>query len=389
MSTYDEYQQVFALSCASNMDGKCTGSQSHLQNCIERNLPPKVGKIGPEWSVTWGPVVYQAPYSRGPDNTWYVANNKSMQFADGCYNTYVVAIAGTAITSLHDFREDLGVGQVVDFASWVSGGITKVPQPAPPPFTGRAFAAMGTVSTVVTLLTTNTPSTAYGTGTLYQYLTTLPQTKSTRIVFTGHSLGGALCPTMALAFLQAGQLSVPSVLAYPTAGPTPGNADFATLFQTHFPKMPANGSSYQVWNCNVVNLSDIVPYAWYDLPELLSIYGKLHPVCHWFIKELVTALEDALKPDKLSYSPIQCSPFKSTSAPTSPPKAWEYTRVAIAQHIREYFHLFDIPFFDLPCPCPRQGSEERVGDDAPSPHPIFTALLIEQDKFKASAGLVF
>jgi len=139
-----------------------------------------------------------------------------MQFADGCYNTYVVAIAGTA--TKYDWNvEDKGVGEVVDFVGWVNGGIINAPQPATGPFTGKAFAAMGTVSTVVTLLTTNTPSGAYGTGMLYNYLSTLPQAKSTRIVFTGHSLGGALCATMALAFLKAGQLSVPSVLAYSTA----------------------------------------------------------------------------------------------------------------------------------------------------------------------------
>jgi hypothetical protein len=335
MSTYDEYQQVFALSCASNVDRKCSGRQIDLQKCIEETLPPLVSKIGPEWSVTWGPVVYQAPGSSGPDNTWYVANNKSMQFADGCYNTYVVAIAGTANTSGYDWNvEDLGVGQVVDFASWVNGGITNAPQPATGPFTGKAFAAMGTVSTVVALLTTNTPSTAYGTGTLYQYLTTLPQTKSMRIVFTGHSLGGALCPTMALAFLQAGQLSVPSVLAYPTAGPTPGNADFATLFQSHFPKMPADGSNHQVWNCNVVNSSDIVPYAWYNFQMFYTVYGPLGPECKAFVKALVGRLTPKLNPDNLAYSPIQCSPFKSSSVIISP-KWWEYLDDALTQHIKE------------------------------------------------------
>jgi len=104
---------------------------------------------------------------------------------------------------------------------------------------------MGTISTIVMLLTTNMLGSAYSTGTLYHYLTTLPQAKSTRIMFTGHSFGGALCPTMVLPFLKVRQLSIPSVLAYPTAGPTPGNAEFATLFQTHFSKIPADGSNHQ------------------------------------------------------------------------------------------------------------------------------------------------
>jgi len=385
--SYDEYQQVFALSMASNLDAKCTGSQSALQASIETNLPPLISKIQPSWSLTWGPVVYQAPGDKGPSNTWYVANNPSMKFADGTtYNTYVVAIAGTA-KDIYDWtEEDLDVGTVVDFDSWVRDGITNAPQKASPPFDGP-YAAMGTVRTVFTLLTMPAPSTAHGNGqTLHQYLTMLPQANSSRIIFTGHSLGGALSPTMALGFLQAGQLSGLSVLAYPTAGPTPGNKEFASRFQKYFPKMPADGSTHRVWNCNIVNLSDIIPYAWNNFPIYLTIYGPLDKVCTkavtWVVDDILVPL---LKPANLPYHPIQNSPFDSSSPPPTPP--WfpvGYWNDAVAQHIQEYFNQFDIPYSNPTCSC--SGSDERTGDDVASFHPIIKYLAIAQTKFKANEG---
>jgi len=374
MANYDEYQQIFALSMASNVDAACKGDQSALQACIKKNLPPLVNQIGPEWSIAWGPVVYQAPGSNGPDNTWYVANNKSMKFADGTYNTYVVAIAGTATE--YDWNvEDYGVGKVADFDAWVNGGITNAPQAASPSST-EPCAAMGTVNAVFTLITTPTPSTAYGTGTLYQYLTALPQASSTRIIFTGHSLGGALSPTIALAFLQAKKLGSLSVLAYPTAGPTPGNAQFANCFNTKFPKLPADGSGHKVWNCNIVNSLDVIPLAWNDFKLMHTIYGNLPRSLNWYIDGCIIKLKSHLAPDELPYAVIQSSRFPGR--PPSPPlTSAEYKKIVVEQHIEEYHHQFNPS-------TPYSGAGQRGADEDMLGYPILGDLVRAELDLKAA-----
>jgi hypothetical protein len=64
-----------------------------------------------------------------------------------------------------------------------------------------------------------------------------------------------------------------NVYVYPTAGPTPGNADFGTFFSSVF--APIGTGTYQVWNQNVWNSIDVVPHAW-NIAMLKEI-TKLYP----------------------------------------------------------------------------------------------------------------
>ena len=87
------------------------------------------------------------------------------------------------------------------------------------------------------------------------------------LIFAGHSLAGALAPTLALVFFNSngGQLNLKdwsAVYLYPTAGPTPGNADFGKFLSSVFPSVPSSGPAYRVWNQNVWNSIDVVPHAW-------------------------------------------------------------------------------------------------------------------------------
>ena len=91
---------------------------------------------------------------------------------------------------------------------------------------------------------------------LVEYLNTLTPGTATLTV-TGHSLGGALSPTLALAFVDPtnpllSNWSKSQVNAYPTAGATPGNPEVrspATISTPYLPASPPDlGRSGTPWS---------------------------------------------------------------------------------------------------------------------------------------------
>jgi len=79
------------------------------------------------------------------------------------------------------------------------------------------------------------------------------------IVVSGHSLGGALSPVVALALSQASGISDISIQAMPTAGPTPGNEKLASL-------LSQNLNQYNA----IYNSIDVVPHAW-EMEQLTQV----------------------------------------------------------------------------------------------------------------------
>ncbi len=263
--TLNIYQQVLGLSMCSNLLGSEKGSLDVLQNKIYNLLPDEISKLG-AWNVAWGPVVWKDINSTdtdGPDNVWYVAYDQ--------IDTYVVAIAGTATHSKYDqFHEDYDVNTVVDLLAWIGTGLNK-------PFAhlnnvtdgDAAYISAGTALGLTALLNNAPQSTSPGgnTALLADFLGALPT--NSKIIFTGHSLGGALAPALAVTLLHSTMKNVPkeNTFTYPSAGPTIGNATFVALYEESFPA-PANPSGYQNWNVNLVNTLDVVPMAWCADPSL-------------------------------------------------------------------------------------------------------------------------
>ena len=312
--TYDAYQQVFGLSMLANRAGGYTGSQVQLQQQLQYDLsyylngvPAVPGMTAPNpspmatataalgnWQLVWGPALLEhVDKNNQPsgvaDNAVYVAYNESVAFPGGStLPAYVVAIAATNPISKFDWLvEDFDVSSVVEWATYNPANIVAATNV--PVATGTPMISMGTAIGVGKLLTKMpSPSGAAAPGTtLQQFLATLKPTSPTAIVFTGHSLAGALSPTLALYLQQQGALaSFSPVLVYPTAGATPGNANvlglngFVAEFNQAFPALPtgwtAQSGPYQHWNTDLWNVYDVIPHAWglLNLQEIPTLYGS-------------------------------------------------------------------------------------------------------------------
>ncbi|OJA11955.1 hypothetical protein AZE42_08069 [Rhizopogon vesiculosus] len=186
--------------------------------------------------------------------------------------------------------------------------------------------------------------------TLHAFLSGIPASASTRVVFTGHSLGGALSPTIALALVKSRTMQG-EVLVYPTAGPSPGNGSFAKLFAQTFPSPPNTGSDveYAVWNRNIINSLDIVPQSWCTRPKqspvqnmdnIPPIYG---PVIQ-FIAIAIFFLKFTANLSRTVYIPLP-SRIVSGGKPTSAHgHVLEFLREAGENHTTFYSKMFGVGF---------------------------------------------
>ena len=260
---YNRLQTIFCLNWLSNAAAGTPGSQSELQEFVTEvvngtlNDPEAVKLIG-SWEVTWGPVVYQHNedgkfYNNVADNTLYVAK----QVETGM-TTLTVAVAGTNPVSWYGwFVEDFDVRPSVAWSDALQGnfqGKQTSDRSAPRISQGTA--------TGIDILLNKMPDTT--SGALLDYLKTevAAATPGTlEVVVTGHSLGGALSATLALYLAelqgQGGECGWdPSrkaiVSCLPSAGATPGNAQFAQ----HFDQVIGTRTN-RVWN-----FLDVVPHAW-------------------------------------------------------------------------------------------------------------------------------
>jgi Lipase (class 3) len=302
---YDDWQVTFYLSNLSGIlsqvlvtkpldwilphDQAIAAAQAAAQADLNRQfvtqLSAKLGDpvvqkhIGDDWKIVWGPSTVVELYKK-PD--WllhlatFTATNSAYVVRSQSQNRYVLAIAGTNFDSVFDLlAEDLFI---VPGVTWESALQTwgKSGKPVEPSSTDVPNLTSGTFIGISSVLGLRDPNTQ---ATLQSFLQTLNLGVNETLTVTGHSLGGALSPTLALALIdpQGPLSSLPAsqVRTYPTAGPTPGNTAFAARYFEHLPASIGQ-QPWQTWNANLWNTYDLVPRAWgidtlYALPGLYAL----------------------------------------------------------------------------------------------------------------------
>lgn len=309
--TYDIVQTTFLLSMASNGASGIKDYQSNLQQYLEIYLNGGTDPTGTQfegffpfmnsqlaggdWSVVWGPCLYSVNGDKEKGeatNAMYVAYSPTL-------STYVVAIAATNFKSIADWlSEDFDVSAnymakwplTVPFEkTWHLPWVFDVPPAI------SAATALG-VSNLLTQLTDSKS------GSLQQFLSKTANTKDT-LIFCGHSLAGALSPTLALCVCpNPSQSGWKNVYVLPTAGASPGNTHFAALFNGAYPPTASGvNAPYGNWNTDYANGNDAVPHAWNQLNAVISpadgqgnyqsMYGVIAPQLGKDLYETVKGFE--------------------------------------------------------------------------------------------------
>ena len=208
-----------------------------LKTELETNIANNTNLAG-KWDVVWGPVTYTMPGAVMQMNMMYVVKEKTT-------DQYIVAIRGTNGTAdLNWLVEDFDVG---DMVVWQPQGSSVFPDPDGP-YNKPAMISEATSVGLEILLKMQDLTL---TQTLEQYLKSVADaaTASWGVTVTGHSLGGALAPTLALYLKMVKHTwntnSYAAVSCIPFAGPTPGNYAFATLAEQTFSQWQSGGTTYQ------------------------------------------------------------------------------------------------------------------------------------------------
>jgi hypothetical protein len=255
MGSYNHDQTVFSLSLMANLGSGLTGSVDQIETAlaadINQQLQTYQAQLGP-WKVIWGPAVYQQPLSDRADNAMFVAQNGSDP------TDYVIAIAGTNPYSVFDWLvEDAFVSRQV---AWEYGNPPAGLNPCLADGTHLGLSIVESMQPGPSLPGTST--------TLDEFLQSLPP-GALKLNVAGHSLGGALSPVTALWLSDTQSQWDPAKRAtlscLPSAGPTPGNQDFATYYASS----PLGKATNRIHNS-----IDVVPHAWTisDLDQIPSLY---------------------------------------------------------------------------------------------------------------------
>jgi hypothetical protein len=283
-------------------------------------IPPLLNGSELDWEIVWGPAIYTFPDAKLQDNLMYVVR----QISDP--TNYVVGVRGTNAMAIWDWvEEDLEVWQ-------------KVPWSVPPgvPVQGSPAISKATQNGINVLLNNLIPVAGVpGFGqNITAFLSSVAASGKINILFTGHSLGGALSPTLALWFRQSQNLAGDwdpngnaTVSTVPFAGPTAGNQDFATFFNEQL------GSACD----RIYNTLDIVPQAW-ETDTLSQLPNLYLPTIRMTLAEKL--LVDFLEKSVTGYiQPNTGDPVTWTIQPDQT----TYVAQAGIQHTHSYPTLMQVP----------------------------------------------
>lgn len=271
-----EQQEKLAFSFITYAGEELHGSdaevEAELVECIRHELASQP-LTKDKWELVWGPMVYKFADATLDDNMMFVARRRHYEGQDEDH--LVVALRGTNAKAILDWiKEDF---EVVHTEGWRWGE----PPPGSDPRISRA------THNGLEILRTRAPQAGLGVGlTVDRFLSKVVEESKyerLRIDVTGHSLAGALSPTLTLWLKDTQEVWDPdgkAVLAvYAYAGATAGNADFAAYSDSRIGSVTHR----------IHNPYDIVPMAW-NLSTLEALPELYEPVAT--MPELVELLLD-------------------------------------------------------------------------------------------------
>jgi Lipase (class 3) len=368
MPKYDAQQTLFTLSTLSGLAHAFTGSVAaieteftqELQHLFGKTLPPLIGN----WELVWGPAVYELPLSDRPDNVMFVARNAGVPGLP----QLVVSIAGTNPYSFLDWIvEDFLVTPQVP---WLSGH----------PFSLERWISLGTFNGLSVLQTLKPGPAQPGAGTTVRDFLGAQAVSPVTVNLGGHSLGGALSPTLALwlhdtqeEWDKSGHASL-SVL--PSAGPTAGNQHFAAY----------SDAQTSVVVTRLHNPLDVVPHAWAaaDIQAIPTLYApQIQPddVVTTFVNLLsaISAVGNYAQIEP-GAPPLANAAIDQSKINPGDPAFVNFFKQAGYQHVDAYFSLIGVAEV-TPLMAPVKAAAAAAG-----PTDVLSRLQIKLAKFRAVAA---
>jgi hypothetical protein len=365
--TDHQKQTLFTMSMMAGLGACNPGTVPVIEAKLLANIDRVLAQMPlmGHWEVVWGPAAYRLPHSEYPDNAMFVAQYRGL---DAGMPKLVVAIAGTNGSSPLDFLvEDVLVSTQVD---WPSQGHGTTPSGSPKISLSTRIG--------LSVLQGLQPSTGLpGAGLTLQAFLASQAGAPVTVSINGHSLGGALAPTLALWLheTQAGwdPAGHVSLSAFATAGPTAGNHDFAAYLDS---QIGANLT-------RIYNRLDLVPRAWVqaDMAAIPDLYlPTLQPTDE--LNKLVSFLlaisgqghYTQIAPNAAPLAHAMVLPLDIPQLDTPLKK---FLAQGILQHIDNYFILLGILDRIQYFRCIKDAAIESVRSS--------TRLLEQMAKFRAAA----
>lgn len=300
-----------------------------LVPCIRKELDTQPLTAG-LWDLVWGPVVFKFELATLDDNMMFVARHREDP------SRLVIATRGTNAKAILDWVfEDF---DVVALEPWTYGDGPSGARISRATHTGlKALIGMKPA-----------PGVPAESKTLHKFLKEQVLNEGvTRVDVTGHSLGGALAPTLTLWLADTRAQWDPEnkvairVIAF--AGATAGNGDFASYSDRRI-----GDATHRVYNP-----FDIVPMAWNlaTLRAILDVYEEGGIEAPESIRLLVDGIVDLVKKSDYTQIRVDAPPLPGKIQPDQD----DFQKQMAWQHVEGY--LVDLKISDRFHPVSRDCSD--------------------------------